>query len=71
MIQKTWDEERSAKRARGSSREPSPEISTWIELARYQIRMGNERNDTPVDLIAVDHWRKWCTGWKFSAMRNI
>ncbi|XP_022110985.1 DNA-dependent protein kinase catalytic subunit-like isoform X2 [Acanthaster planci] len=41
LIQKPWQEEKSAKRARFVSREPSPEISTWIELARLYKALGD------------------------------
>ncbi|XP_071796803.1 DNA-dependent protein kinase catalytic subunit-like [Asterias amurensis] len=40
LIMKTWEEERSSKRARGSTKGPSPEISTWIELARLYKALG-------------------------------
>ena len=34
LVQKTWDEEKPAKRARMAAAEPSGEMTTWIELAR-------------------------------------
>ena len=40
LIQNTGEEERASKRARMTAAEPTEEISTWIELARYTIVMA-------------------------------
>ncbi|XP_077979786.1 DNA-dependent protein kinase catalytic subunit-like [Glandiceps talaboti] len=41
LVQKSGDEERSRKRARGASTPVSQEISTWIELARIYKNLDN------------------------------